>query len=773
MAWPSANISLTNVDADSDSISSARADIYQAFTSLNDIIQVGPGSGSGSGGFTGNLFGNTLSDSVNYRILANATPQQNVTQIGTYTQGVIVTTAPSYTGANLNSQNQSVAFVSSGNVNFLTSYAAGTRTTTGTTAYLGVTATSANTTMNVNDRVRAFVGGLDLNLNGKTWGTMNSTGATVAPVVANGQTLNVYGTGNMASGIGVADAVTLTPVGGSINAQYVSGYNAGLSYASTGVGYTASNIQYARLYTGTVSGMTGNLTVNNAIALHTISGWVSSNVSLVNNAYVILNEDARSVIQTNGNIVSTGSLIQTSGNITAGNVTSTNGYFWANGAAYASGSGTYANINVGAYLEAGITSNIVTTGTANKYGTMQTFNEKIVALGNVSGTQGINLSNGSIYSMTLTGNVVINTTDITNAVSGSTFMLILKQDATGSRRLTSNLSYTGANCTLSTAANSIDTISVVYDGSNYLARMDRSYSSPIAPSYTARYLIVAGGGGGGGGGGAGAGGLLTGNTTVNTGTTYTFTIGAGGTGSAANQSSYFATKGANTAAFSLTALGGGVGGYNPTTALKNGGSGGGNDYAGSTGTGANGTGTAGQGNDGGSNLGSNLRPYGAGGGGGAGAVGGNGGNDYTRGGDGGTGLASDITGTSLYWAGGGGGATTFEGTGGNGGDGGGGGAGVGSSGTTGTGGSNGGGNGNKYNGTTNSGAGGAGGANTGGGGGGGPSNNLGDGGAGGSGVVIVSIPTANYTGVTTGSPTVTTSGSNTILKFTSSGTYTA
>ena len=49
----------------------------------------------------------------------------------------------------------------------------------------------------------------------------------------------------------------------------------------------------------------------------------------------------------------------------------------------------------------------------------------------------------------------------------------------------------------------------------------------------------------------------------------------------------------------------------------------------------------------------------------------------------------------------------------------------------------------------------------------------GNSGAGGSGVVILSIPTANYSGTTTGSPTVTTSGSNTILKFTASGSYTA
>jgi hypothetical protein len=38
------------------------------------------------------------------------------------------------------------------------------------------------------------------------------------------------------------------------------------------------------------------------------------------------------------------------------------------------------------------------------------------------------------------------------------------------------------------------------------------------------------------------------------------------------------------------------------------------------------------------------------------------------------------------------------------------------------------------------------------------------------------VPTANYTGITTGSPTINTSGSNTIMKFTyayGSSSYTA
>jgi hypothetical protein len=63
-------------------------------------------------------------------------------------------------------------------------------------------------------------------------------------------------------------------------------------------------------------------------------------------------------------------------------------------------------------------------------------------------------------------------------------------------------------------------------------------------------------------------------------------------------------------------------------------------------------------------------------------------------------------------------------------------------------------------------------ANTGGGGGGGEWDG-GNGAAGGSGVVILRIATSNYSGATTGSPAVSTSGADTILIFNSSGSYTA
>lgn len=264
----------------------------------------------------------------------------------------------------------------------------------------------------------------------------------------------------------------------------------------------------------------------------------------------------------------------------------------------------------------------------------------------------------------------------------------------------------------------------------------------INAPYTASYLVVAGGGGGGSqlGGGGGAGGYLTGTATFNLGTVYTATVGGGGNGGTSPGSSGSGTVGSqgNNSVLSgsglstITSTGGGGGGCYSNKAAGSGGSGGGG--GGFSGTGA--AGTPGQGNSGG------TASTKGGGGGGATSSGSSG----SPAGNGGAGTASSITGTPATYAGGGGGGATTP--------------------AAGTGGSGGGGNGGQP------GSGTAGTANTGGGGGGGGIDTA-SGGAGGSGVVILSVPTASYSGTTTGSPTITTSGSNTIIKFTGSGTYTA
>ena len=263
------------------------------------------------------------------------------------------------------------------------------------------------------------------------------------------------------------------------------------------------------------------------------------------------------------------------------------------------------------------------------------------------------------------------------------------------------------------------------------------------PGYVGNYLVVAGGGGGGGFGGAGAGGYLTSTASFAPGTTYTITVGGGGAGTDSSGSQR-GTNGTNSVFNSITATGGGGGGAFSNT-LQNGSSGGSGGGSGTSATapyttGSGGAGTSGQGNTGGVAVTGGTA---GGGGGGAGAVGGNG--SGFAGGPGGAGSSSSITGSAVFYAGGGGGGSLAAG----GGAGGAGGGGNGASGST----------------VATVGA-----VNTGGAGGGGYG---GTGFAGGSGVVILSVPTAYYSGTTTGSPTVTTSGSNTIIKFTASGSYTA
>jgi len=302
------------------------------------------------------------------------------------------------------------------------------------------------------------------------------------------------------------------------------------------------------------------------------------------------------------------------------------------------------------------------------------------------------------------------------------------------------------------------TVNIVYSGATngWIPISDDDVADEgTLPPYSTDFLVIAGGGSGGGlaGGGGGAGGYRTSTQSVNVGTVITVTVGDGAAARAANgpedgnsgSNSSISGSGLTT----ITSAGGGYGTSYAGTSGGDGGSGGGG--GGGAGTIPGGSGNTpstspSQGNNGGSGV-YIASGRTSGGGGGAGAVGGNGDGSNTSG-DGGDGLASSITGSSVTRAGGGGGSMNGTGA------------------TYGTGGSGGGGDG------VGSGDGNPGTANTGSGGS-GASEGATNSGAGGKGVVILSVPTTNYSGTTTGSPTVSVSGSNTIMQFNGSGSYTA
>jgi hypothetical protein len=271
------------------------------------------------------------------------------------------------------------------------------------------------------------------------------------------------------------------------------------------------------------------------------------------------------------------------------------------------------------------------------------------------------------------------------------------------------------------------------------------------PTYSVDFLVIAGGGGGGGstgthnagGGGAGGyrnsfstetsggGGSSEASLTFNVGTVYTVTVGAGGAGGISDTTK--ANNGVDssisgTGITTITSTGGGAGGTGSNAGGNrngnSGGSGGGGGGTDQTGGSTGGSGTANQGYGGGNGV----QPGNIGGTGGGASAAGISSSNYDSNVNGGAGLASSITGSSVTRANGGGTLST----------------------TT-----------NSSNATANTGNGGDGetGAGV-------------NGYNGGSGVVILRMPTANYSNTTTGSPTVSTSGSDTILVFNSSGSYT-
>jgi hypothetical protein len=295
-------------------------------------------------------------------------------------------------------------------------------------------------------------------------------------------------------------------------------------------------------------------------------------------------------------------------------------------------------------------------------------------------------------------------------------------------------------------------VSIVYSGATqgWIPTVDDDVTLETPQSYSIDFLVVAGGGGGGcdNSGGGGGGGMRTSTQTINAEVTITCTVGAGGAGGSganASGSQGGSSSISGTGVTTITSAGGGFGGGNSADG-GSGGAGGGAGYNNRSGGSGNTPSTSpSQGANGGNGV-VNSPGFGGAGGGGGGASGVIGGLGNNNSGNGGDGTQSSITGSAVYYAGGGGGTGDVSSIVGNGGQGGGA-----AGNKTGTG----------INGTANLG-----------GGGGATQNAPNIGGSGGSGVVILSVPTSNYSGTTTGSPTITTSGSNTIITFTGTGTYT-
>jgi len=107
--------------------------------------------------------------------------------------------------------------------------------------------------------------------------------------------------------------------------------------------------------------------------------------------------------------------------------------------------------------------------------TLTNYKETIYTAGTTTGTITPSVANGNVQSITLSGSITLNA--LGTPETGDSMTLIVKQPSSGGPyTLTSSMLFAGGTKTLSTAANAIDIISVLYDGTNYWASLSTNFS---------------------------------------------------------------------------------------------------------------------------------------------------------------------------------------------------------------------------------------------------------------------------------------------------------
>ena len=120
------------------------------------------------------------------------------------------------------------------------------------------------------------------------------------------------------------------------------------------------------------------------------------------------------------------------------------------------------------------TTGVAITGVADISGHVEAkgVEETVYDLGTTGGTITPNFTNGAIQKITLNANLTFSA--FTSPVAGQSITLIIDTNGTG-RTLTSTMLFAGGNKTMSTT-DTTDVMTVLYDGTNYLANYVKDFS---------------------------------------------------------------------------------------------------------------------------------------------------------------------------------------------------------------------------------------------------------------------------------------------------------
>ena len=295
--------------------------------------------------------------------------------------------------------------------------------------------------------------------------------ATTSNISGNVNAGNVTATGTIIA-TNIGNATTILAGDGGL----ISNISGGSSYGNANVTTLLSSNTVTSNIT-TTGNVSGGFLLGN-IAQATGLGNIST-INLNGNASTVLSGAGTFVAQSSGGggvtsiVAGTGITIDPAGGTGAVTVNYSGGvYNNSDVQSFLDGTG-FGGLFEGPLIVAGLTPSITGANSAAPV-LISNYAEVVADNGGVSGTLAIEPSEGTIQRYTLTGNITIN--GFTTAVAGTNVTLILKQDATGGRTLTSTMKFLGGVKTLSTAANAIDVLSVFYDGVDYLATLGKGYA---------------------------------------------------------------------------------------------------------------------------------------------------------------------------------------------------------------------------------------------------------------------------------------------------------